>query len=65
LPNGAPKYTAEQQYNMLLSWGFGNEMLYDTSGKKIERYEEKTSTDDFGNEITSKEAREGFFSDSV
>jgi hypothetical protein len=40
-------------------------MQYDTSGKEIERYEEKTSTDDFGNEITTNEERKEFYSESV
>lgn len=65
LANGAPKYTARQQYNILLSWGFDKEMQYDTSGKKIERYEEKTSTDSEGNETTTQEEREEFYSESV
>lgn len=34
-PDGSTKYTAEQQYNKIKAWGFGNTMLYDSSGKKI------------------------------
>jgi len=30
------KYTAEEQYNLLVSWGFENTMKYDDSGKEID-----------------------------
>ena len=34
-PDGSTVLSAEQQYKLLQSWGFGEDMVYDSSGKKI------------------------------
>ena len=34
--DSSAKYTAEEQYNMLVSWGFEDQMRYDTSGKEVD-----------------------------
>jgi len=34
--DSSSKYTAEEQYNMLVAWGFEEDMRYDKSGKEID-----------------------------
>jgi len=41
-PNGSPVYSIKDQYDLLQSWGFGEDMLYDSSGKKITFGENET-----------------------
>lgn len=39
--DGSTKYTAEEQYNLLKSWGFEDYLKYDTSGKEIDMSKEE------------------------
>jgi len=43
--DGSTKYTAREQYEMLLSWGFAESMKYDKSGKEILQESGKNSDD--------------------
>ena len=48
---GTPKYSAEDQYNMLVNAGFKDFMQYDTSGAQIEKPEEGDLTSFYSSSV--------------
>jgi len=46
-PDGSSVYTAQQQYEILKSWGFEQDMKYDDKGKEIVYDENSKNADDY------------------